>query len=90
MVRRLRAGSSRLAGSGISRVVNCDHSRGATALRDNPRTAGSVQDEVPTFDANLVIILLPAALDRLTDGETTESDTSEHDLKPRRWLRRRR
>jgi len=49
-----------------------------------------VQDEVPTFDANLVIILLPAVLDRLTGGETTESDTSEHDLKPRRWLRRRR
>lgn len=59
-------------------------------MRDNPRTAGSVQDEVPTFDANLFIILLPAALDRLTDEETAESDTSEHDLKQRRWLRRRR
>jgi hypothetical protein len=57
-------------------------------LRDNSRSAGSVQDEVPTVDATLVIILLPATLDLSAGRETrAEGDTSERGGKARRWLR---
>jgi len=43
---------------------------------------------VPTVDATLVIILLPATLDLPAGRETrAEGDTSERGRKARRWLR---